>query len=245
MVRASSSRPAELDGDLYDDYALDLETGDAHETERPRVRERRRPAKGVVTVTVLLFAGALVWSIYFAGRPATALPDGHPDVSSMTAAPVAAATTPPALDEALAAELQAKVDADPNDLVSIRALADVYFRAEQFDTSASWLEKFAAARPDDLDSRLVLGVAYYNVQRFDDAKAQWLKATEISPTSAHPWYNLGFLCLSTDPPDIGAAEAAWNRVIELDPGSDLSSSVTEHLQRLQHSEAIGSPAPTA
>ena len=59
MVRASSSRPAELDGDLYDDYALDLETGDAHETERPRVRERRRPAKGVVTVTVLLFAGAL------------------------------------------------------------------------------------------------------------------------------------------------------------------------------------------
>lgn len=244
MVRESSSRPAELDGDVYDDFALDLETGDAHETERPRARERRRPSKGVITVTALAFAAALIWSVYFAGRPATALPEGHPDTASMTAAPAAAATTPPALDEALAAELRAKVDADPNDLVSIRALADVYFRAEQFDTSASWLEKFVAQRPDDLDSRLVLGVAYYNTQRFDDAEAQWLRATEISPTSPHPWYNLGFLHLSTQPPDVAAAEEAWNRVIELDPGSELAASVTEHLQQLKDSEAIGSPAPT-
>lgn len=249
MVRDSHEPVAEDDGIPAVNYAVPdgttRTTVDAS-TSTP-LRARRRPRKGLLLLTGLAFSVGLVFAVYELGDPGGAMPANHPDISGMTAAPTAAAATPttPALDEAQVAELTAKIEADPNDLASMRALADVYFRAEQFEASATWLERFVEQQPNDLDSRLVLGVAYFNVKRVADAKAQWLRASEISPTSPHPWYNLGFGYVAQDPPELEAATAAWQRVIELAPGSDIALSAEEHLGRVQAASTPAASTPAA
>jgi len=45
-------------------------------------------------------------------------------------------------------------------------------------------------------------------------------------------YNLGFLYLSMDPPQVERAEEAWGRVIELDPESSLAQTAAAHLESL-------------
>ncbi|MDN5570057.1 MAG: tetratricopeptide repeat protein [Propionibacteriaceae bacterium] len=250
MVRDSHEPVAEDDGIPAVNYAVPdgttRTTVDAS-TSTP-LRARRRPRKGLLLLTGLAFAAGLVFAVYELGDPAGAMPANHPDISGMTAAPTAVAATPttPALDEAQVAELTAKIEADPNDLASMRALADVYFRAEQFEASAAWLERFVAQQPNDLDSRLVLGVAYFNVNNVADAEAQWLRAAEVSPTSPHPWYNLGFAYIAQDPPNLEQAAAAWAKVSELAPGSDIALSAAEHLDRIQAASTPAAvPSPTS
>lgn len=88
------------------------------------------------------------------------------------------------------------------------------------------------ANPDSLDDRLIYGVALYNEERYAEAEEQWLAAAEVAPADPGPWYNLGFLYLSTDPPQDAKAEAAWRKVVELAPGTSMAQTVTEHLARL-------------
>lgn len=248
MVRESSREPVAEGQAIPVDDPADSAADGATTTDPPtRTSVRRRPRKGLLMLTGLAFAVGLGFAVWTMGDPAPAaagLPDGHPDIAQMTAMPTAVPSAP-VLDEARVAELTAKVEADPNDLVSIRALADVHFRAEQFEESALWLERFVQHQPNDLDSRLVLGVAYFNVNRVADAEAQWRQAAEISPTSPHPWFNLGFARMAQDPPDVDGAVAAWDRVNELAPGSDIAASAQEHRERLVASESVGSPTPPA
>lgn len=247
MVRESSNEPVAEGQAIPVDDPADSAADGATTTDPPtRSSVRRRPRKALLMLTGLAFAVGLGFAVWTMGDPAPAaaeLPDGHPDIAQTTAMPAAAPTTP-ALDEAQVAALTAKVEADPSDVVSMRTLADVYFRGEQFAESATWLERFVEQQPNDLDSRLVLGVAYFNVNRVADAEAQWQRAAEISPTSPHPWFNLGFARMAQDPPDVTGAVAAWERVSELAPGSDIAASAQEHRERLLASEAVGSPTPT-
>lgn len=65
----------------------------------------------------------------------------------------------------------------------------------------------------------------------------------LDPKDPGPWYNLGFLYLSLDPPADQKAEDAWRRVVELAPGSDMATTVSEHLDRLDSMPAPGQAAP--
>jgi len=185
----------------------------------------------------LLAAGALVlgmaWAVYTLGDT-SGLPEGHPSVSESTAAVQAT------LDEAKVAQLTARIQADPSDAASLRALAEEYFRVGRYADSATWQAKIVAQKPDDVDARLILGVAYFNDGQLDAAEEHWTKAADLAPTSPDPWYNLGFLFLSRNPPDCGRVESAWRKVIELAPDSDIARTAQNHLDRL----ASPSPTPT-
>lgn len=185
----------------------------------------------------LLAAGALVlgmaWAVYTLGDT-SGLPEGHPSVSESTAAVQAT------LDEAKVAQLTARIQADPSDAASLRALAEEYFRVGRYADSATWQAKIVAQKPDDVDARLILGVAYFNDGQLDAAEEHWTKAADLAPTSPDPWYNLGFLFLSRNPPDYGRVESAWRKVIELAPDSDIARTAQNHLDRL----ASPSPTPT-
>lgn len=99
------------------------------------------------------------------------------------------------------------------------------------------LEQAVAAAPTDVDARLELGVLYFNLADVEGAKKQWLAVTELAPENITAWYNLGFAYLSSTPADMEAAQAAWQRVIDLDPDSDLASTVSMHLSGLGGSQS--------
>lgn len=234
-VRALADQPNQDDDGTYaDPERVDAGTpvpaSPAHPAGRPSRPRRKSPLR-------LLAAGALVlgmaWAVYTLGDT-SGLPEGHPSVSESTAAVQAT------LDEAKVAELTARIEGDPGDAASLRALAEEYFRVGRYAESATWQAKIVAQKPDDVDARLILGVAYFNDGQLDAAEEHWTKAADLAPTSPDPWYNLGFLFLSRNPPDYGRVESAWRKVIELAPDSDIARTAQNHLERL----ASPSPTPT-
>ena len=101
------------------------------------------------------------------------------------------------------------------------------------------------ANPQSLDDRLVYGVALYNEALYPEAEEQWLAASGIAPADPGPWYNLGFLYLSTDPPQDTKAEEAWRKVVELSPDSSMARTVQQYLDRLDTVPPdLALPAPT-
>lgn len=100
---------------------------------------------------------------------------------------------------------------------------------------AAELEAAVAADPSDVDARLALGVALFNGSDLAGAEEQWLAAAQLDPQQPEVQYNLGFLYLSRTPPDVEAARAAWGRVTELAPDSELAQTAAAHLERLDTS----------
>lgn len=102
------------------------------------------------------------------------------------------------------------------------------------------------ADPTNKDNRLVYGVALFNEGQFGPAEEQWLEATKLDPADPGPWYNLGFLYLSLDPPAADKAEAAWQKVVELVPGTSMADTASQHLGRLNSTaRPEASPTPSA
>ena len=105
------------------------------------------------------------------------------------------------------------------------------------------LEATVTANGGDVDARLELGVLYFNQRQIEEAKAQWLAVTELAPDNATAWYNLGFLHLTVEPADMAAARNAWQRVIDIDPESDMAQTASMHLAGLAD-PATPTPTPT-
>ncbi|MDO5534647.1 MAG: tetratricopeptide repeat protein [Propionibacteriaceae bacterium] len=111
------------------------------------------------------------------------------------------------------------------------------------DDQMAELKAKVDANPDSLDDRLIYGVALYNKGEYGPAEEQWLAAAEVAPEDPGPWYNLGFLYLSLDPPADDKAEEAWSKVVELAPGTDMATTVSQHLDRLD-TMLPGAASPT-
>ena len=216
----------------------------ARPTAAPATPTPRRPPRPLLVLVALAFGIGIILSVWQMGQPSNAaLPAGHPSVD-MSQAGGGAATTPAPLDEASLAAWKAKVEQNPNDTESLRAIAEEYFRVGEYAQSATWQAKLVALDPQNIDNLLILGVALYSDSNFDEAEKTWLKAAALDPTSPEPWYNLGFLYLSHDPPDDQRAESAWKRVIDIAPGSDMAQTVGKHLDRLDTGIPGASPTPS-
>ncbi|MDO5499651.1 MAG: tetratricopeptide repeat protein [Propionibacteriaceae bacterium] len=210
-----------------------------------RARDKKTGLTGGRKVALLVVGAAaglgLFVSVYQMGQPAaTTMPANHPPVDQMTAA----TQSPAPLNETLVGELTARVDADPADAAALRGLAEEYSRVGDLKAAAGWQAKLVELNPNDKDNRLILGVTYYNDAQYPQAEEQWLTAAALDPADPGPWYNLGFLYLSLDPPADQLAEEAWSKVVELAPGSEMAQTVSEHLDRLDSMPAA-SPAPDA
>ena len=66
-----------------------------------------------------------------------------------------------------------KIQADPKDVTSLQALADIYFLANEFETAGGFLEKILTVDAQDLTARLALGAVLFNIGQPDDAEDQW------------------------------------------------------------------------
>ena len=205
---------------------------------------RKAPKLLFLAIGVAIGLG-VAWSVNGlnpAPSAAAGMPSNHPDISGATAS-----AAPAALDEAKVAEWKKQAQAEPTNAEPLKKLADEYGRVKNYGEAAVWLGKLVELNPSDTDQRLILGVALYNDNQLDAAEAQWLKVAEQAPTSADPWYNLGFLYLSQDPPNDAKAEQAWNKVLELAPNTELAAAVTKHLQSLNTQLPVNvtpTPSPT-
>ncbi|MBK7820672.1 MAG: tetratricopeptide repeat protein [Tessaracoccus sp.] len=106
------------------------------------------------------------------------------------------------------------------------------------------LEAKLSSSPDDVAINLELGVLRFNSGDLEGAEKLWRKVTEVDPRNPQAWYNLGFLRLAQDPPDVEGARADWQAVLDVAPDSDLAATVQSHLAALDAMPS-GSPSPTS
>jgi tetratricopeptide (TPR) repeat protein len=183
----------------------------------------------------LLAIAVLVLGVYSLGRgPAVPGISGEPtDTAAAGQGSAAAADGTVPLDQAEVDRLTSAVEADPTDLTSMRSLADLYFAAGDYAQSATWEQKILDRNPDDATALLALGAAQFNSGDAASAERSWLRVIDLQPDLAEAHYDLGFLYLSQDPPDMDKVQREWEKVVSIDPDSEIAATVSQHLDSLQ------------
>jgi len=153
----------------------------------------------------------------------------------------AASATTPVLDQAAVAALMVKIQANPNDADSLMALGDEYYKTGDFKTAADWYTKVTAVEPTVARGYLALGASAFNQGDSATALTAWTKVLSLDETNVEAHYDLGFLYLNEQPPDMAGVQREWTRVVQLDPNSDIATTVKAHLDAL----ASASPAASA
>jgi tetratricopeptide (TPR) repeat protein len=197
----------------------------------------------LVWAIVPLLVVAVVVGVYFMGKGSD-VPgiSGTPTGTQTTAASSANGATP--VDQAKVGDLMKKISANPKDKASLQALGDIYFAAADYKNAASWEEKILAVDPKNQVALLALGAAQFNLGNAAEAKKQWLFAAKLYPNNAEVHYDLGFLYMSQTPPDKARMTAEWEKVVAIDPDSNLAKTVATHLKSA-NSAPSSSATPSA
>lgn len=172
-----------------------------------------RALLGVVAVLVTI---GVVVGVYWLGKPSA--PQGASPAAqggtSQSAAPV---------DQAKLAALTKKVEADPKDITSLQAIADLHFAANDWSSARA-----AAQRVLDVDPKNEMGLVTYGAAAYNDgdaaaAETAWQTGVELYPRNPELHYDLGFLYMVSGRMD--QMRTSWAKVVELAPGSELAKAV--------------------
>jgi cytochrome c-type biogenesis protein CcmH/NrfG len=135
-------------------------------------------------------------------------------------------------EEASVAGLMRELTANPNSAAVLIALGDVYFKAHDYNTAGGWMKRAVAVAPGSATARLALGAAEFNLGDVADAKQEWLHIVASDRKNTEAFYDLGFLYVSKEPPDMADAKRMWQKVIALAPNSARAKMVAMHLKGL-------------
>ncbi len=143
------------------------------------------------------------------------------------------------MDTAQVAELMQKIQADPRTSPRSSRSPTSTTRRATSRPPATFLEKILAIDPKNVTALLALGAAQFNQGNSADAEKQWRAVLAIDPKNVEAHYDLGFMYLSQNPPDVANVKLEWGEVIAIAPTSDVAKTVATHLASLD-----GSPAPS-
>jgi cytochrome c-type biogenesis protein CcmH/NrfG len=178
-------------------------------------------AAGLVGVAVLVVA------VYSFGGGGSGVPG-----MNGTPAPESSAAAGAGVDQAQVAALMQQLQANPNDTAVMQQLADVYYQASDFATAGTFFDKIIALEPENTSALLGRGATAYNVGNQAGAEKDWRAVIAIDPKNADAHYYLGFMYLDSASPDMAKVKAEWQKVIDIDPTSDIAKSVQQHLDSL-------------
>ncbi|WP_394276734.1 tetratricopeptide repeat protein [Luteococcus sp.] len=190
----------------------------------PAVQKPSRNRSLFNYLSLAALAAAIVMGVYLMGdRPQEA----QPQAAASSAQP---ASTPKPADPKMVATLEKKIAENPKDVLSMRALGQIYDGSGEYDKAAQWQQRITQVDPKDVDAWLALGVAQFNAAKLDEAAVSWNKAAALAPKRAEIYYNLGFLHMSRG--DMAKANQAWQKVVDIAPESQLAKTVKSHLSNV-------------
>lgn len=192
---------------------------------------------GLAGVLLGLLAGWIIGS----QQAAPARPDPAPVAASQPAAQ--GQQQAPPLDERRAASLKAAAEGNPRDAASRTQLGNLYFDAGRFEDAARWYTASLEVNPKDANVSTDLGISYYYMNQPDRALEQFERSLEMDPKHSKTLLNLGIV-RAWGKQDLEGAARAWERVLEVAPGSEEAARAKQGLDgiRAAHAEA-GGPKP--
>lgn len=198
-------------------------------------------AFGVAGIAFGLVAGWIIGSQQ-AGQRQAAQP-----LPTTARAPADSGTpTAALLDESKVTAFKSVAEREPNNPKPRVDLANLYFDAERFDDAITWYGEALKLAPRDVDVSTDLGVSYYYTNQPDKALAQFEHSLSIDPRHAKTLLNLGVV-RAFGKQDLAGAEQAWQRVVEMMPGSPEAEAAKRALDSLKtaHPSTGGSARPGA
>ncbi|MBX6755064.1 MAG: tetratricopeptide repeat protein [Thermorudis peleae] len=138
------------------------------------------------------------------------------------------------------ARLRAQLTAQPDDLATILALADVLTNSGRYEEATELYSKAITLQPNDPRIRLAFGRMLLLAGRYADAQAELQIAAALAPHDPAPYYFLGQLAEQEPEPNIAQAKAAYATAVARDPSSPYARLAQERLKALQ---ATPTPAP--
>jgi tetratricopeptide (TPR) repeat protein len=166
-----------------------------------------------------------------------------PEQASVPGAPTPAsfgsvASLPSAQELKRAAEEQTtplleKLTSDPTNAALLTNLGNLDFDAKQYPLAIEYYQRSLKSQPADASVRTDLGTAYRYNGDAGTAIAQSQKALIYEPTKADTLFNLGIVEFQGKP-DAAKAVAAWQRVLETDPGYENKEKVLQLIAQAQN-----------
>ena len=123
------------------------------------------------------------------------------------------------------------VGQDPKNRVAWVGLGNDYFDSRQFQKSIDAYGQALKLDPNDPNVLTDQGVMYEQIRDFDKALANFEQAQKLDPTHIQSLYNIGVVW-ANHKNDPAKARAAWNKVIQIAPGSPQAAEARQGLQRL-------------
>jgi tetratricopeptide (TPR) repeat protein len=182
-----------------------------------------------MTAKQLVCAGSTGQKTTAPSGPATTAPGGAATASGGPTQASGAASAHP-VDQAKVTALMVEVSKNPTATVTMQALGDAYFAAEDFNGASVWEQRILDLEPTNMTALLSLGAAQYNLENFTEAEKQWRVAEWLYADNAEVHYDLGYFYQNAAPPDTAKMTAEWRQVIAIDPYGDFAKLVAPHLK---------------
>ena len=185
-------------------------------------------AFGIAGVLFGLIAG---WVI--GAQQATTRPGGPPQ-QAQAAAPTsgtAPSTRAAVLDDTKVNALKNVADREASNATPRIELGNLYFDAERYDEAIKWYSDALKLAPNNVDVSTDLGVCYYYSNQADKALEQFDRSLKIDPKHAKTLLNLGIV-RAFGKQDLDGAMQAWQKVMEVAPGSQEAQAAKRALDSL-------------
>jgi cytochrome c-type biogenesis protein CcmH/NrfG len=180
---------------------------------------------GIAGVLLGLLAG---WIIGSQQVPAPRVDAAAPAAQQAAGSPA----PPPALDEGRAAALKSTADSNPKDAETRVRLGDLYFDSGRFEEAVKWYSSALAIEPRNVNASTDLGIAYYYMNQPDRALEQFDKSLAVDPAHSKTLLNIGIV-RAFGKQDLDGAAKAWQRVLDVAPGSDEAARAKQGLDGLR------------
>jgi cytochrome c-type biogenesis protein CcmH/NrfG len=150
----------------------------------------------------------------------------------------------PVLDQARVQALENIVKTDPKNVTARVQLGNAYFDAERYSDAIKWYEDALKVDPKNVDASTDLGVSYYYSSQFDRALQQFDYSLKLDPKHTKTLLNQGIV-LAFGKRDLGGASAAWQKVIDVAPGSPEAQAAKRALDTIKSAHPAGTgPSPS-
>lgn len=138
-----------------------------------------------------------------------------------------------AAQKAHVSELMETLANDPHDVSTLLALGNIFFEGHEYADATTFMKRALEVEPHNLTARTALGASEFNAGDAVAAQQAWKQVVAANPKDAEAFYDLGFLYLSREPPDVKEARSMWDHVLKLDPHSTIAKTIETHLKGLE------------
>jgi len=132
--------------------------------------------------------------------------------------------------------LNANLEANPQDLVSLDSLAIMYSIAGSYDKASRFYEKHLEIEPDNKDVKIALGLSYHNLNRTEEALGLMDEILRKEPDYAFALIYKGDILAQTGKVEL--AETNWNHVVEKYPNTEIAKMAQERIHEYTHVDGV-------